>query len=65
MKGNTMEKRKYISPEMEVVSMETACILEGLSEKIPTTIIYDGELDANGTQLFDTDSPTNKLWDDE
>ncbi len=50
---------------MEVVSMETACILEGLSEKIPTTIINDGELDANGTQLFDTDSPTKKLWDDE
>ena len=60
-----MEKRKYISPEMEVVSMEAACFLAGLSEKIPTTIIYDGELDANGTQLFDTDSPTKKLWDDE
>ena len=64
MKGNTMEKRKYISPEMEVVSMETACILEGLSEKIPTTIIYDGELDANGSQFWDFDTPTNKLWDE-
>ena len=59
-----MEKRKYISPEMEVVSMETACILEGLSEKVPTTIINDGELDANGSQIWDFDTPTNKLWDE-
>ena len=59
-----MEKRKYISPEMEVVSMETACFLAGLSEKIPTTIINDGELDANGSQIWDFDTPTNKLWDE-
>ena len=59
-----MEKRKYISPEMEVVSMETACFLAGLSEKVPTTIINDGELEANGSQIWDFDTPTNKLWDE-
>ena len=65
MKGNTMEKRKYITPKMEVASMETACFLGGLSEKIPTDTINDSELDANSTLLFDTDSPSKRLWDDE